>query len=137
MAKTFQLEVITPEKLFYEGEVEMTIVRTLQGDEGFLANHSWTVSLLATGKLKIRENGAERFRSASVSGGFIDVKDKVVIYADSAEWPEDIDLERAKRAKERAESRLGKISEEDVDIVRAKIALTKVLNRIHVKEGMF
>ena len=88
MAKSFRLEVITPERLFYEGDVEMVIVRTLLGYEGFLANHSWACKLLDTGVLKIKETGAKEFKIAAITGGFIDVKDRIIIFTDAAEWPD-------------------------------------------------
>ena len=51
MAKSFKLEVITPSKLFYKGDVEIVIVRTLEGEEGFMADHSWACKLLDVGEL--------------------------------------------------------------------------------------
>ena len=96
MANSVKLEVITPSKLFYSGEVELVIVTTLTGDEGFMANHSWATKLLDVGELWIQEKGKtyDEFKVAAVSGGFIDVKESIVIFTDAAEWSEDIDMER-------------------------------------------
>jgi len=102
MAKSFLLEIVTPEKLFYMGKAEIVIVRTLTGEEGFMAGHSWACKLLGTGELYFREakseDGAKGQRLAAISGGFIDVRDNILIFTDSAEWAEEIDLERANAA---------------------------------------
>jgi len=91
-------EIVTPERLFYFGNVELVIVRTTTGDEGFMAGHSWACKLLDTGELWFREEGSKEYKLAAISGGFIDVRDQVLIYTDSAEWQEEINLERAKEA---------------------------------------
>lgn len=130
-----QLEVITPSKLFYKGDVELVIVRTLTGDEGFMANHIWAVKLLAAGELWFQEAGARDFKIAALAGGFIDVKDNIVIFTDAAEWPEDIDLARAQHEKDFAENWLRHPSDDDSEIKRAEIALQKSLTRMHVKAG--
>ena len=101
MAKSVLLEVITPSKLFYKGEVEIIMVRTASGEEGFMAGHTWACKLLDdAGILWIKEAGAADYKAASVSTGYIDVRDHITVYTDSAEWFEDIDVERAKKTKE-------------------------------------
>jgi len=135
MPKSMLLEVITPSKLFYKGEVELVIVRTLTGDEGFMAGHTWAVKLLAPGELWFQEAGAKDFKIAALAGGFIDVKGDIVIFTDAAEWPEQIDLERAQREKEKAEDWLKHPSDNDLEIAKAKIAIAKSLTRMHVKAG--
>lgn len=86
MAKSFNLEILTPEKQFYSGEVDIVIVRTLSGEEGFLANHIWACKLLDSGILRIREAGVKEEKRAEISGGFIDVHGDIFIFSDSAEW---------------------------------------------------
>lgn len=135
MPKSMQLEVITPSKLFYKGEVELVIVRTLTGDEGFMAGHTWAVKLLDAGELWFQEAGAKDFRIAAIAGGYVDVKENITIFTDAAEWPEEIDVERAKREKEKAENWLKDPSDDDSEIDRAKIAILKSINRMHIKEG--
>jgi F-type H+-transporting ATPase subunit epsilon len=135
MAKSFRLEVITPERLFYEGDVEMVIVRTLIGYEGFLANHSWACKLLDTGVLKIKENGAKEFKIAAITGGFIDVKDRIIIFTDAAEWPEEIDIERQKRKIEEMEARLKGMGDDANQLQAAKVSIAKAANRINVLTG--
>lgn len=134
MANSYTLEIVTPEKLFYMGEVEQVIVRTLDGEEAFMAHHSWACKLLATGELWIMEAGSKDYKIAALSGGFVDVRDSVIIYSDSAEWPEDVDEDRAKKAKTRAEERI-KGYGEDLDINRAKLAIIKANTRINIKGG--
>jgi F-type H+-transporting ATPase subunit epsilon len=86
MAKAFSLKIVTPEKLFYEGEVEMLIVRTTSGDEGFMADHTWACKLLVPGQVRFKEIGAHDFRTAAVTGGFVDVRSGTLLYADAVEW---------------------------------------------------
>ncbi|MBE6030289.1 MAG: ATP synthase F1 subunit epsilon [Clostridiales bacterium] len=100
MNRTVKLEVITPSKMFYKGEVELVVVTTPDGEEGFMANHSWAVKLVDIGPLRIREPGAGETREAFVSGGYIDVKENILVYVDAAEWVEDIDYEKQERQKE-------------------------------------
>jgi len=125
----FLLEIVTPDRKFFEEEVEMVIARGVEGDLGILKNHTPVVTPLDIGRIKIKQN--DKVREAAIAGGYIEVnKDKTTIITDTAEWPEEIDLERAKQAKERAEKRLN--SESEVDLVRVQIALRKALNRIDV-----
>ena len=135
MAKRIQLEVITPSKLFYKGDVELVIVRTLTGDEGFMADHTWVCKLLAAGELWIQEAGSKDFRIAALAGGYVDVKEDIVIFTDAAEWPEQIDVERAQNEKAKAENWLTHPSNDDSEIDKAKIAIAKSLTRMNVKAG--
>jgi F-type H+-transporting ATPase subunit epsilon len=132
MPKIFDLKVITPERLFYSGKAELVIVKTISGDEGFMANHSWACKLLQPGELRIKESGASKseYKIAALSEGYISVEGDVTIFTDAAEWPQEIDLERAQRAKRRAEDRL---KQNDSDHFRAEVALHRAINRIKVK----
>lgn len=134
MAKTFKIEVITPERLFYEGEVEMVIVRTTIGYEGFMANHAWACKLLGTGIMRLKEAGGKDFKHASITGGFIDVKDRVTIFTDAAEWPDEIDLARAEEKLEEARTVASSdCGERELQI--AKLSIEKALNRVKLKSG--
>lgn len=140
MANSVRLEVITPSKLFYRGEVELVIVTTLDGDEGFMAGHVWACKLLDVGELWIQEKGAAKneWRVAAVSGGFIDVKDSIVIYTDAVEWSEDIDMERVLSEKAKVEDWLGKHPDADEDseeMQNAKRMLAKAEVRTNVADG--
>ena len=85
--KSFFLEVITPREMFFSGDVEMVIVRTYDGEQGFMKNHEWCIILLAEdGRLQIRKPGETEKRTAYIKGGHIDVKDRIVVYAEEARW---------------------------------------------------
>ena len=135
-----RLEVITPSKLFYRGEVDLVIVTTLDGDEGFMAGHVWACKLLDVGELWIQEKGAakDEWRVAAVAGGFIDVKDSIVIYTDAVEWSEDIDMERVLSEKAKVEDWLGKhpdAEEDSEEMQNAKFMLAKAEVRTNVADG--
>lgn len=126
----FQLEIVTPERLFCSDEVEMVIVRGIEGDLAILKNRAPLITPLAIGKIRIFKDGEERV--AAVVDGYVTVgKDKTTIITDSAEWPEEIDVERAIKAKERAEELL-KSKPEGLDVDRAELALKRALNRLEV-----
>ena len=132
MASTFRLQIVTPSRMFYDDEVEMTIVRTIEGDLGIMKNHMLMVAPLKIGKVRIKKDG--QFKEAAISEGFVQIEsDYTRIITDSAEWPEEIDVKRAEEAKERAERRLA-ASKSDIDKVRAEIALKKALNRLDVAD---
>ena len=86
MGHSFTLQIMTPEKHFYSGDVEIVIARTHSGEEGFLANHIWACKLLDAGILRLRETGSKEEKRAEISGGFIDVHGDVFVFTDSAEW---------------------------------------------------
>lgn len=127
---SFILEIVTPDKEFFSGEVDMVIVRGVEGDLAVLKNRAPLVTPLAIGKITIKTG--EKKRIAAVAGGYIKVtKEKTTIVADAAEWPEEIDVERAKKAKERAEKRL-KSRPDGLDVARAEVALKRAINRLDV-----
>ena len=126
----FMLEIVTPDRSFFSDEVEMVIVRGINGDLAVLKNRAPLITPLAIGKIRIF-NGEEE-RIAAVVDGYVSVtKDKTTIITDCAEWPEEIDIERARCAKERAEKRLEQKTE-GMDIDRAELALKRALNRLEV-----
>ena len=128
MATKFHLQVITPNNTFLDEEVEKAVIRTNQGDIAVLHDHIALVSPLQIGQFTVINGNNKRF--ATIAGGFIHVDlDKTVVITEAAEWQEEIDLDRAVKAKKRAEERLEKRRLE-VDIVRAETSLQKALNRI-------
>ena len=132
MAKSFTFEIVTPEKLFYIGDAEIVIVRTMSGDEGFMAGHSWAFKLLDAGELRFKEAGSKEFRIAAIAGGFIDVTENVLIFTDSAEWPEEIDIDRAAAAGKRETEWLSQHKQPDKDkeeIMEHKKAAKRAANR--------
>ncbi|NNJ30391.1 ATP synthase F1 subunit epsilon [Lacrimispora defluvii] len=128
MADLFKLQIITPERKFYEGEASMVELTTTEGEIGVYRGHIPMTAIVAPGVLKIHEAGG--IKEAALMSGFLEIlPEKIVIMAEVAEWPEEIDLNRAQEAKVRAERRLKEQSGE-IDIVRAETALKKALVRI-------
>ncbi len=124
----FKLEIITPEKKFFDGMTEQIIVRTTVGDVGILNGHEPYCAALGIGQMRIMIDG--EFRRAATSGGIIKVsRSKTVILVDSCEWADEIDVERAEAAKETAEDRM-KSAESDRQMKMAEIKLKRALNRI-------
>lgn len=125
------VEVVTPERVVYSGQAEMVIARGVAGDLGILPNHMPLVSPLKTAPVRIKTEGEKEVKMA-VSGGFLEVRgDKVTILAETAELPGDIDVERAKAAKDRAEKRLSE-KYPDIDVQRAERALQRAMARLDV-----
>lgn len=129
---TLLLEIVTPERLVYSEQVNSLIARGVEGELGILPGHIPLVTPLQIAPITIKNGKQEK--QVAVGGGFIEIrKDKVVVLAESAEFPEDIDVDRARAAKERAERRLSSQSNQDhFDHRRAEIALQKAINRINV-----
>lgn len=126
----FTLRIITPDRIFYEGEASMVEFNTTEGEIGVYKNHVPTTVIISPGILTI--TGAEGQKTAALHAGFVEIlQDKVVILAEIIEWPEEIDLGRAEAARERAEERLRSKTPE-TDVLRAETALQRALARIHV-----
>lgn len=122
------LKVVTPDKLFFEGEIDMLVARTIEGDVGILLNHSPLVTILDIGRLVIK-NGDEK-KVAACAGGYIDVRNNnITVVSDACEWEDEIDINRAERAKERASK---KLEDKDTDTFKAELALKKAINRINI-----
>jgi len=125
------LEVATPSRLVVSEVVDEVVVPGIEGYFGVLPGHAPLLSTLGIGELTYR-NGRDESHLA-IAGGFAEVRnDKVIVLADSAERPEEVDRARAERARERAERRLGGRSQEDIDYARATAALARALNRLQV-----
>lgn len=133
MAKTFYLQIATPEKDFFSAPVEAITLTTTDGEVGVLPGHSATAVALAAAPTRIKT--AEGWRNAALIGGFASIRpDYVIVFADTAEWPEDIEEARAMQAKQRAEERL-QASRSKVEYVRSRAALERALTRLIVKQG--
>ena len=131
----FRLQILTPDGVFFDGMTENVIVRTTVGDKGILARHEPYVAAITISKFKVMLDGA--FRYGAISSGIIKVgKDKTVILAQSCEWADEIDVERAVKAKEVAESRITEYSrandQKNLDI--AEFKLKRALNRIEASK---
>jgi F-type H+-transporting ATPase subunit epsilon len=130
MADKLNLEVITPEKLALKEQVDEVVVPGLGGELGILPDHTPLISQLKTGILSYRRGGESR--QMHVSGGFVEVAgDHVSVLSDVAEKPEEIDVERAQRSKERAERRLSSRGD-DTDFDRAELKLQRAMIRIQL-----
>lgn len=127
----FKLQIITPDRTVYDGEAEEVIVRTTVGDKGILARHEPYVAALTIGKLKVKNDGA--FRVAAISEGIIKVdKEKTVVLVQSCEWADEIDRDRAEKAKDVAQSRME--GAQDRDYLVAEYKLKRAINRIEASE---
>jgi F-type H+-transporting ATPase subunit epsilon len=131
VADRLSLEVATPSRLVIAEQVDEVVVPGIEGYFGVLPGHAPLLSTLGIGELMYRIGRDERH--AAVSGGFCEVRnDKVIVLADSAELPTDIDRARAERARERAEQRLSGRSSDEIDYGRAAAALARALIRLQV-----
>lgn len=129
--KTFKVSVVTPDGPVYESDVEMVSVKAASGELGILAGHVPLVAPLTISAVRLKKNNETEL--VAVSGGFIEVRpDQVSILSPAAEKAEDIDVERALRAKERAEERLKQKQQENIDFKRAELALRRAVNRINI-----
>ena len=123
MADTMKLLVNTPERVFYNDDVTFVELSTSEGEIGIYPNH---VPLTAV--LKIHQDG--EVKKAAVHGGIVEIlKDRVTVLAEIAEWPDEIDVNRANEAKVRAERRLA-AKESNLDVHRAELALRRSLARL-------
>ena len=126
----FNLRIITPDRVFYEGEVEMVEFNTTEGEIGVLPGHIPMTVVVKPGILTITEQ--EEQKEAALHSGFAEIlQDKITILAEVVEWPSEIDLERAEEAKERAEERIQENAPE-TDMMRAEAALLRAIARISV-----
>lgn len=127
---TFTLKLITPDKELFNGNVvRLKSTNALGGFEIFASHEAYLTTLVPTMTTFVEENGTER--KVFTSTGVIDFsKNELTFCCDAAEWPEDIDIERAQKAKERAEKRLK--NDKDIDVKRAELALARALVRINI-----
>ena len=130
MANTFQLEIVTPSRLLVKDSAEEAQIPGLSGYLGILPGHAPLITELAVGVITYKASGTTQ--TLSVAWGFAEVlPDKVTILAETAERPQEIDVERAQKAKDRAEQRL-KSSDLQVDYARAEDALQRAETRLNV-----
>lgn len=128
--RNFALKIITPNRTFFEGEVQMVEFNTTEGEIGIYKGHIPMTVIISPGILTVTQE--EGIREAALHAGFAEItQEKVTILAEIAEWPEEIDAARAEAAKERAEERLQSKTPE-TDIARAETALRRAMARIEV-----
>jgi F-type H+-transporting ATPase subunit epsilon len=131
----YLLTIVTPEKIFYEGDVVSLIAPGSEGHLGVLTDHAPLITGLAPGKLTVKDQKNQELDLA-IGGGFMEVfKNHVTILAHSIEFLDDIDLERAQKALERAKQRL-RSKEKEIDIPRALAASGRAENRLRLYEAI-
>jgi F-type H+-transporting ATPase subunit epsilon len=133
LADTFQLEIVTPEKKVVETTAEEVQIPGKNGYLGILPGHAPLITELSVGEITFRENSTEQ--KLAVAWGFAEIlPNKVTILAETAERPSEINVERARQAKERAEQRLTS-GDTVVDVDRALDALHRAQVRLDVASG--
>jgi len=133
MASTILLELVTPERLLLSEDVDEVVATGYEGEFGVLPEHTQYLSILNIGMLRYRK-GSET-RKIALGGGFAEVTpERVVVMADTAERAEEIDVERARRARERAEAALKELSLDDEHYQKAYAALQRAMVRMAAGE---
>ena len=128
--KEYKLHIVTPERVFYEGPVEMVEFNTTEGQIGVLPGHIPMTVIVAPGILKITEE--EGTKEAALHAGFAEIlPDRITILAEIIEWPDEIDENRAEAALQRARERLEN-RDAQTDWARAETALQRAIARIEV-----
>ncbi|MCH5345118.1 MAG: ATP synthase F1 subunit epsilon [Acetatifactor sp.] len=128
--QNFKLRIITPERVFYEGDVDMVEFNTTEGEIGVLPGHIPLTVIVKPGILSIHEKDEEKM--AALHSGFVEIlPDGITILAEIIEWPNEIDGDRAEAALRRAEERLQNKTPE-TDIARAETALLRAMARIEI-----
>ncbi len=138
MGTQVRLKVVTPERVVYDKDVQMVVARGAEGELGILFDHTPLVTPIIIGVLKVKVDNT--FYPIAVSGGgFLEIKpDQITVLADTAELPEEIDLDRAEAAKRRAEERLARVERAEdpsIDVVRAQAAMQRAMARIRAVES--
>ncbi len=129
--KNFQLDIVTPAKTVYSGDVSSFTAPGVVGNFQVLFSHAPLLSAIGIGEIKVVESGGTQLHFAT-SGGFVEVKsNKVILLAESAESKEEINVDRAEKSKQRAAERLA-AKKSDVDVERARVALVRSLNRLKI-----
>ncbi len=131
MANKIMLEVVTPDKMLLSKEVDVVVATGVDGEFGVLHGHVPFLATLDIGELRYRDGNNEEY--AAIAGGFAEVTGtKVTVLAEAAELAREIDVDRATRARERAEQRMGKIKQADMEYVRVETALKRAMLRMRV-----
>ena len=129
----FDLKIITPDRVFYSGKASFLELNTVEGEIGIYKNHIPMTTVLEPGIATITEEGGNK-KEAALHTGFMEILgDRITILAEIAEWPDEIDRNRAQEAKIRAERRLQN-DKSNINITRAELALHKALGRIELAD---
>lgn len=129
--RAFRLKIISPDRIFYEGEAIMLELNTTEGQVGIYKNHVPMTYIIEPGIMTITEEDGKK--EAALHSGFIQIlQEEITILAEAVEWPEEIDENRAKEAQIRAE-RLLSMTDPNINVQRAEMALHRSLTRQAVK----
>ncbi len=128
--KEIALEIITPSKVIYSDNVKSITIPGTKGSFQVLYNHAPIISTFEIGRIKVVDKNDKEL-SFATSGGTVEVNNnKILVLAETAELPENIDIERAKESMDRAQKRL--LTKKDIDIQRAEGAIARAKNRISI-----
>ncbi len=128
--KQLSVEIITPSKSVYKGEVKSITLPGTLGNFQVLFNHAPLLSSLEVGKIKIEETG-EKIIEFATGGGTVEVRNnKVLVLADSVEEISSINIDRAKESYQRAKGRLANRNKGNIDVARAEASLQRAMNRM-------
>jgi F-type H+-transporting ATPase subunit epsilon len=128
---TFQLDIVTPEKVVFSEPVTMVTAPGTAGEFGVLSGHAAFVTTLEIGEVTIKKEGREQY--VAIAGGFAQVvDDKMIILAEAAEMAQEIDIKRAEAAKVRAEEKLKDLAKEEGQFQEIETALKRAQNRTKV-----
>jgi F-type H+-transporting ATPase subunit epsilon len=131
MAEELLLEIVTPEKLAFSGTIDEVTCPGSEGEFGVLRGHASLLSAIKFGELSYVKDGKRT--SYAVTTGYAEVTgSKVTVLVETAERADQIDVERARRAKETAEQKLAKFAKEDPEFEKAKIALERAESRLKI-----
>ena len=130
---TFHLKISTPDGLKFDGEVQRLRVRMIDGDVSLLAHHTDYVSAVGAGEAALITADGQTRCAACIGGMLSMIQNQASLIATTFEWAEDIDLERAKRAKEAAEARIAQAKDNNKELMLASAKLQRALVRINVK----
>ena len=131
---TFHLKISTPDGLLFDGEVERVRVRMIDGDVCLLANHTDYVSAVGAGEAAIAMADGQVRKAACIGGMLAMIHNEANLIATTFEWAEDIDLDRARRAREVAQARIAAAKNDDRELMLASAKLQRALVRINVKQ---
>ena len=135
MAKTFHLEIIATDRIFYQGECEHLVITAIDGLLGIMAGHEPLVTTLPTGELKYMVDG--KWHYSAISDGFIQVMpDSSVILADTCELPEEIDVKLAEEERQRAQEKLRQ-KQSIQEYYQTQAALNRAINRLKISQKHF
>ena len=128
MSKTFQLEIITPEKVYDVGQVNYVRAPSLDGLFGIQSRHATAIIAMSIGEIKVTKDGKESY--FATSGGFADIRpENVQLLVETAENITDINKERAEAAMKRAQK---KLNDNESDLTRGKAAMARARNRLKI-----